>query len=66
MNKDFMLLSYDKTGDNFPFDTLPLTAYVYEVFINIATKNKTMYKQAIREGEAKIFKDRAQKTVQFL
>lgn len=58
-----MLFCYDKTGDNFPSDTLPLSPYVCEVFINIATKNKTMYKQAIREGKAKLFKDRAQKTV---
>lgn len=53
-DKDFTLPPHDKTAGSSPPGTPLPGARVYEVFVDVATRNKVIYKQAAREKEANI------------
>ena len=57
MDKDLILLPYNKTAGSFPSYTPLLSAYAYEVFVDIATQNEAIYKQAAKEEKAKVQKN---------
>lgn len=65
-DKDIMLPPYNKTASSSPSDTSLPSACACKVFVDVATKNETMYKQTAREKEANIQKDRAQETIKLL
>lgn len=57
MDENFMQLPHVKTTGSFLPGTLPPSTYAGKVFIDVATKNKAMYKQIAKKEEAKIQKD---------
>lgn len=43
VNKDFMLLSYDKLVSSSPLNTPTSSTCAYKIIVNIVTKNKALY-----------------------
>lgn len=56
LNSEVVLPPYNKTAGRFSLGTFPISALDCAVFIDIATKNKVIYKQNVRKEEAKIQK----------
>ena len=65
-DKDLMLPPYNKTVCSFSPNTPLSIARKCEAFVDVVTKNKTMYKQAVRKEEVKIQKGYTQKIVKLL
>ena len=66
MDKDLTLSPYNKTACSFSPSTPLLIGRKYEAFVDVVTKNKTMYEHTARKEKAKIQKDHTQKIVKLL
>ena len=65
-DSEVALPPHNETAGSSPPGTPPPSARACAAFVDVATKNKVMYKQLARKEEAKIQKHRAQETVELL
>ncbi len=66
LDLEVALLPHNKTAASSPPGTPPPSARAFAAFVNVATKNKAIYKQTVREKEANIQKHRTQEMVEVL